>query len=52
MFPRDKISKLFYIDFLFDIPIKKSDFNIYLFQILIFNSDKDKDNFIKYKLNY
>ena len=27
---RDEINKLFYIDFLFDVIIKKSDFNIYL----------------------
>ena len=47
-----KIVKLLYINVLLNIVIKKNDFNVYLFYILIYNRRKRKDRFIIYKFYY
>ena len=44
--------KYFYINFLIHIIIKKNDFNIYLFNILIIDDSYDENDFIIHKLNY
>ena len=47
-----KIVKQFYIDFFINIFVKKNNNNIYLLQISTINNNKNKDNFIAYRLNY
>ena len=45
-----KVVKLLHINILLNIVIKKNDFDVYLFHILIHNRRKRKDRFITYKL--
>ena len=47
-----KVVKQFYIDLLINIFIEKDNNNIYLFQVLIINNNKNKNNFITCRLNY
>ena len=47
-----KIIKLSYIDFFLNVLIEKDDFNIYLFQILIYSYRKSEDYLITYRLYY
>ena len=47
-----KIFKLLYINVFLNIVIKKNDFDIYLFHILIYNHRKRKNHFIIYKFYY
>ena len=47
-----KIVKLLHINVFLNIVIKKNDFDIYLFYILIHNRHKRKNHFIIYKLYY
>ena len=44
--------KYFYINFFIHIFIKKSDFNIHLFNISIINDDYNENNFVIHELNY
>ena len=48
----DEIMKLFYINSFFDLIIKKSGFNVHLFQVLIFDNDQYEDRFIWHKLDH
>ena len=52
MFKINIIVRNFYINFLIHNIIKKNNFNVYLFDVLIINNNNNKDNFIIYKLNY
>ena len=45
-----KIIELSYIDFFLNVSIEKGDFDIYLFQILIYSRRKREDRLITYKL--
>ena len=47
-----KVVKLLYINVFLNIVIKKSDFNVYLFYILIYNRYKRKNRFIIYEFYY
>ena len=47
-----KIIELLYIDFFLNFLIKKDNFNIYLFQNLIYSRYKREDRLIIYKLYY
>ena len=47
-----EIVKLLYINVFLNIVIKKDDFNVYLFYILIHNRDKRENRFIIYKFYY
>ena len=47
-----KTVKLLFINILLNIVIKKNDFDVYLFHILIHNHRKRKNNFIIYKFYY
>ena len=47
-----KIFKLLHINVLLNIVIKKNDFDVYLFYVLIYNRRKRKDRFIIYKFYY
>ena len=44
--------KYFYINFFIHIFIKKSDFNIHLFNILIIDNSYDENNFVIHKFNH
>ena len=44
--------KYFYINFFIYIIIKKSDFDIHLFNILIINDNYNENNFIIHKFNH
>ena len=48
----DIIVKNFYVYLFVDIFVKKNDFDIYLFNILIIGDDDNENNFIIYKFNY
>ncbi len=47
-----KVVKQFYINLFVNILVEKNNNNIYLLQISIVNNNKNKDNFITYRLNY
>ena len=42
----DEIIKLFHINLFLDLIIKKNDFDVYLFQVLIFDNDQCENYFI------
>ena len=42
----DEIMKLFHINLFFDLIIKENDFDVHLFQVLIFDNDQCEDRFI------
>ena len=47
-----KIVKLLYINVFLNIVIKKNDFNVYLFHVLIHNRGKRENRFIIYEFYY
>ena len=47
-----KIVKLLYINVLLNIIIKKNDFDVHLFHVLIYNHRKRKNRFIIYEFYY
>ena len=42
----DENMKLLYINLFLNLIIKENDFDVYLFQVLIFDNDQCKDRFI------
>ena len=42
----DEIMRLFHINLFFDLIIKENDFDVHLFQILIFDNDQCENRFI------
>ena len=44
--------KLFHINLFLNLIIKKSDFDVYLFQVLIFDNNQSENRLIRHKLNY
>ncbi len=47
-----KAIKQFYIDIFVNIFVEKNSNNVYLLQISVVDSNKNKDSFIAYRLNY